>query len=456
MDKLALLRDTLSFGPSDPGGVVKRTSVGVLALFVGLVVVAPIHAAPKAKTRRISVNSQGGQVAGDAYIYKRSISQNGRFVAFETDQKLVATDDNSMIFDIYVRNRKSGKTRIVSVPDGGKTGGNIAFAPEISANGRLVVFEAGGDTLVPSDDNNTTDVFVHDRRSGKTKRVSISSSETQADDGGMQASISPNGRYVAFASLSDDLVPSDANGLVDIFVRDRKKQTTTRVSVDSSGSESNGTSERPSVADNGNVVFSSGADNLVADDSNGTYDVFVHNLKTGETTLASISSSGVHGDQASHNAAISRDGSVVTFMSTTAFAPGTGGVYEEIWVRTLTGGKTRLVTRGVGGAPSDNGSAVYGGALSYNGRYVAFSSFATNLVGGDDNGVADMYWYDRKTKKMKLVSRTFDGSDLDSGAAEGAISGDGRYVAFDTYASNVLDGELVNNTVFFRGPLHNN
>ncbi|MPZ67956.1 MAG: hypothetical protein GEU71_00305 [Actinobacteria bacterium] len=395
-------------------------------------------------------------MAGDAYAWKRSVSQNGKFVAFETEQKLVATDDNSMIFDIYVRNRKSGKTRIVSVPDGGNTGGNFAFGPEISANGRLVVFEASSDTLVPFDDNNTVDVFVHDRRSGKTKRVSISSSETQADDGGMQASISPNGRYVAFASLSDDLVPNDANGLVDIFVRDRKKQTTTRVSVDSSGLESNGSSEVPSVADTGHVVFSSGADNLVADDSNSTYDVFVHNLKTGETTLASISTSGVHGDQTSHHAAISRDGSVVTFMSATTFAPGTSGVYEEIWVRSMTGGKTRLITKGVGGAPSDNSSAAYAGALSYNGRYVTFSSFATNLVQGDDNGVADMYWYDRKTKKMKLVSRTFDGSDLDSGAPEGTISGDGRFVAFDTFASNVLDDELGNNsTVFFRGPLHN-
>lgn len=433
-----------------------RTRVGVLALLIGLTVIAPTHAAgPKAKTKRISITSGEQQRPGDAYIWQRSLSQNGRFVAFESDQKLVATDDSSTISDIYVRNRKTGKTQIVSVPSDTKEGGGSASTPGISADGRFVVFEGGSETLVPSDSNNAVDVFVHDRKTGKTKRVSLSSSGTQADDGGFQPSISPNGRYVAFTSVSDDLVTGDTNGLTDIFLHDRETGKTKRVSVDSSGAESNGSSERPSVADDGTVAFSSGADNLVAGDINGSYDVFVHDLKSKETVLASVTTSGVHGLTTSDSAAISRNGNVVAFKSTTMFDAGTSGLYEEIWVHFMSGGKTKLITKGMGGAPSDGSSSMHGGALSYNGRYVAFTSYATNLVAGDTNGLSDMFWYDRKTGKMKRISVTFDGSQLDQGVLEGAVSGDGRYVAFDTAATNVLGNELGNdNTVFIRGPLH--
>lgn len=340
----------------------KRTPVGVLALLlIGPIAVVPIHAAPKAKTRRISVNTQGQQIDGDAWLRKRSVSQNGRFVAFETDQRLVTSDDATMITDIYVRDRKTGKTRIVSIPEGNNVGGASAFAPEISADGDLVVFEAGSETLVPFDDNNSVDVFVRNRKTGKTLRVSVSSSETQADDGGFQPSISPNGRYVAFTSVSDDLVANDNNGLTDIFVRDRKKETTTRVSVDSSGVESNGSSERPSVADDGTVAFASGADNLVPDDMNGVYDIFVHDFKSKETTMVSVATSGVQGGNSSVNPAISRSGAIVAFLSSSSFVPGTSGVYDEVWVHLVSTGKTRLITKGPGGAPSDNSSSMYGG-----------------------------------------------------------------------------------------------
>lgn len=153
-----------------------RTRVGVLALLIGLTVIAPTHAAgPKAKTKRISITSGEQQRAGDAYIWKRSMSQNGRFVAFESDQKLVATDDSSTISDIYVRNRKTGKTQIVSVPSGTKEGGGSAFAPEISADGRFVVFEGGSETLVPFDSNNAVDVF---RPRGSTRVTPSTRSQT--------------------------------------------------------------------------------------------------------------------------------------------------------------------------------------------------------------------------------------------------------------------------------------
>lgn len=435
-----------------------RTRTGVLALLIGLTVVVPAQtASAKAKTRRISVNSQGQQVAGDAYLWKRSISKSGRYVVFETNQMLVPTDDAVTISDVYLRDRKTGKTKIISVAEGSKVGGNAAFAPAISADGRLVVFEASGDSLVPGDTNGTTDVFVRDRKTGKVRRVNVSSSGAQADDGGVQPSISPNGRYVAFSSVSGDLVLGDNNGLSDIFVRDRKEKKTRRVSVASNGAEANGSSDRPSVADNGTVAFASGADNLVPGDSNNTYDVFVHKLKKKKTKRVSVASNGAQGDNLSDSAAISRDGNVVSFQSASIFKPVASGVYREIWVHVVSSGKTSLITKGVGGTPSDNGSTAYQGALSYNGRYVAFSSFAGNLVPGDDNGVADMFWYDRKSKKMKLVSRTFDGSDLDAGAPEGSISGDGRFVAFDSNATNVLPDELSSDsTVFFRGALHNN
>jgi Tol biopolymer transport system component len=149
--------------------------------------------------------------------------------------------------------------------------------PSISADGRYVVFQSFATGLVPGDTNKEPDIFVHDRQTGVTERVSISSSGAQANSQSNLASISGDGRYVAFSSYASNLVPNDTNYRQDIFVHDRVTGVTERVSVPSGRRQANGASVGPSISVDGRfVVFSSSASNLATNDNNGLYDVFIH------------------------------------------------------------------------------------------------------------------------------------------------------------------------------------
>jgi len=183
-----------------------------------------------------------------------------------------------------------GDTTIVSVDSSGAQSNNYSRFPSISADGRYVAFESEASNLVAGDTNGGGDVFVHDRQTGATTRVSVSSSGEQANDSSGAAAISGDGRYVAFYSYASNLVAGDTNGMIDTFVHDRQTGTTTRVSVDSSGAEANGNSDdnyfAVSISGDGRfVAFMSEASNLVAGDTNGAIDIFVHDGQTGVTRL---------------------------------------------------------------------------------------------------------------------------------------------------------------------------
>lgn len=180
---------------------------------------------------------------------------------------------------------------IVSVDSSGSQGNNTSQWGAISADGRYVAFESTAYNLVTGDNNGFQDVFVHDRQTKVTERVSVSSSESEGSAASWNSSISSDGRYVAFLSEADDLVDGDNNGSVDVFVRDRQEDVTERVSVSSTEIEGNADCLwRPSISADGNyVAFTSVADNLVAGDGNSTSDIFVRdrgrNNRTGEREL---------------------------------------------------------------------------------------------------------------------------------------------------------------------------
>jgi Tol biopolymer transport system component len=146
-----------------------------------------------------------------------------------------------------------------------------------------VVFRSEAENLVFGDTNNVSDVFVHDRKTGTTELVSVTSSETQGNGPSyvVNNSISINGRYVVFASDADNLVPADTNGVSDIFVRDRKKGTTKRISVANNGTQGNQQSAYGAVISYGGryVAFESDANNLVSGDTNNSTDVFVNDRR---------------------------------------------------------------------------------------------------------------------------------------------------------------------------------
>jgi hypothetical protein len=208
-------------------------------------------------------------------------------------------------------------TTRLSVDSNGAEGiGGDSNTPSISADGFYVAFTSNTNNLVAGDTNDTWDIFVHDMTTGATKRVSVDSSGAEGNAGSYNQSISADGRYVAFDSGASNLVSGDTNGVGDIFLRDTMTNTTTRVSLDSSGIQGNSTSDRTSISSDGHyVAFRSNASNLVVGDTNGKWDIFVRDTWANTTTRVSLHSSGAQGNAGSDYPSISADGSFVTFDS---------------------------------------------------------------------------------------------------------------------------------------------
>ena len=245
----------------------------VLTLAVALAATSP-GLVGSAKTKRVSLSSAGAE--GNRGSSFPSISADGHFVAFESSASNLVGGDTNDFGDVFVRNRWSGKTKRVSVSSAGAQGNLGSARASISAGGRFVAFEAAAWNLVGGDTNGESDVFVRDRRTGKTRRVSVSSAGAEGNGGSSRASISADGRFVAFYSFASNLVGGDTNGSFDVFVRNRWTGKTKRVSVSSAGAEGNNDSFSPSISADGRfVAFHSFASNLVGGDTNGFGDVFV-------------------------------------------------------------------------------------------------------------------------------------------------------------------------------------
>jgi Tol biopolymer transport system component len=285
------------------------------------------------------------------------------------------------------------------------------------------------------------DVFVHDRLTGETVRVSVASDGTQGNDVSWQPSISADGRFVAFASRASNLVSGDTNGTWDVFVRDRLTGQTTRVSVASDGKEGNAFSFLPLISADGRfVAFTSEASNLVPGDTNHHWDVFVHDRLTGQTTMVSVASDGTPGNGASGGTSISGDGRFVAFSSSASnLAPGdTNGVIDVFVHDRLTGQTTRVsvASDGTQGNASNDG-----GVLSGDGRFVVFFSASSNLAPGDTNAAMDVFLHDRQTGQTTRVSVASDGAQGNADSSGAAISADGRFVVFTSEASNLVPGD---------------
>ena len=317
----------------------------------------------------------------------------------------------------------------------------------ISADGRFVAFYSIAANLVPHDANGGIgDIFVRDRKFKKTTLVNVNAAGEQAngDIGSPQVAISAHGRFVAFSSNASNLVAGDTNGRYDVFVHDRDTGENTRASVDSAGLQSNGTSYVLGLSSTGRfVLFGSYADNLVRADTNLKVDVFVHDRQYRRTKRVSVATSGIQGDGDSDFAAISADGRFVAFHSyATNLVAGETNDTVNVFVHDRQTGATDSIN-GESDAIDGNGLAGLP-AISADGRFVAFASDSTNLVPGDVNGHLDVFVYDRKTAKNQLVSIASDdsqGNGDTSGSYAPSLSVNGRFVAFTASASNLVSND---------------
>lgn len=437
---------------------------------------------PEGVTHLVSASRRGEP--GDAASNSASISGDGRFVAFESNaENLVSSktyegEDISSGdlsgYDVFVADRARHTLQAVSVaPSGGPANGEsgVAF---MSGNGRYVAFESLASNLVKGDTNGAADVFVRDLVTHRTELVSVTSSGAQQqldpvaklEDPSrlgcscyMFPTLSYDGRYVAFSSSASNLVAGDHNNAVDVFVRDRKKGRTERVSVDSSGREQetnagdsseNARFLNPSISGDGRFVsFRSSAGNLARDDNNRSYDMFVHDrvTRTTERITSAPGPANVEDDDQPYyvqpdpgvSKALSFDGRYVAFSASPL--PTVGPSEVHIFVYDRKTGRTKQVDVSSSGQRGEYGpgDSARSPAVSADGRYVAFLSAASNLVAGDENGATDVFVHDQKTAttiRLTGAPAAGEGPCEDCGSSRPSISADGSIVAFESTLVN--------------------
>lgn len=387
----------------------------------------------------VSVSSGGTQ--GNSASDLPSISADGHSIAFRSMASNLVSGDINGWHDIFVHNMETGLTTQVSVASDGTPGNDISYNSSLSGDGRYVAFNSLSSNLVSGDTNGCGDVFVHDMVTGETKRISVSTGGFESNRSSYAPSISADGRFVAFQSEADNLVAGDTNGCGDAFVHDMETGETRRISVASDGTQANSNAIiYNALSRNGRyTVFQSGATNLVSGDINGCIDIFIYDWETGETRLVSVASDGTQGNNMSRLPSISGNGRYVTFVSyADNLVEGDMNGQGDVFVHDLQTGKTILASVATDGTQGDNYSDQP--ALSEDGRFVTFQSKATNLV-DEAVGYIDVYVHDMLTGETRLVSKTIGDHQGEENSNYPAISGDGRFIAFHAITDNIVAGD---------------
>ncbi len=424
-----------------------RTSAGVATAILAVVLTAAVPlassvAAGGPATSRVSLASDGSQ--GDLMSFGAAISADGRYVGFTSRADNLVPGDTNGGFDVFLHDRVTGSTTRVNVSSGGaQTSGDTNSPIFLSADGRYLAFESPADTLVAGDTNGTLDVFVHDRVTGDTTRESLASNGLQGNGFSSVSDISADGRYVVFESGADNLVPGDT-GNVDIFVRDRVAGTTSLVSQSAGGGPANNGSFAAAISADGRFVsFTSTATNLVPSDTNGRSDVFVRDRVSDTTTRVSVANDGT---QANGNSAdppvISADGRYVVFRSEATNLTADRST-DTLYVRDRTLGSTTHVAIPPGGGLVEP-PPLRVSAISADGRFVAYSAYTDPPSADGDTypGQVEAFVVDRLTSTATRVGTRIDGSPpTDNSDAHRGLSADGRYVAFSSGDAGTVTGD---------------
>jgi Tol biopolymer transport system component len=342
-----------------------------------------------ARTSRVSVSSTA--LESDGPSEKPSLSADGRVVAFPSSATNLVTGDRNGFQDVFVRDLAAETT--VRLRAGWQEPDGRSLASLVSADGNAVVFSSEASNLVPGDRNGALDVFLADTAGSRITRVSVGSNG-EAADRSEASSVDAHGRVVGFRSYAANLVADDWNGLADVFVHDARAALTERVNVSTVGVEADAVTFRGMLSGDGRFVgFRSRARDLVPADTNDALDVFVHDRLTGETRRVSVSGEGAQADATG----VDRPSRWSMFMSRPF--------------------------------------------LSADGRYAAFTSRAPNLVADDRNGRADVFVHDLWTKRTIRVSLTANGTEANGDSFVSGISADGRTIAFTSLADDIVAGD---------------
>jgi Tol biopolymer transport system component len=391
--------------------------------------------------------SQFGALGNGASITP-VLSSDGRYVAFQSEASNLVQRDHNGVSDVFVKDRYTGRVDRVSSASDGREGDGASYDPPgVSADARFVAFVSSATNLVPGDANGVDDVFIKDRRTGKLTMVSSTVDGTSGNAASYGSpSISANGRFVAFRSDASNLVPNDTNKVADVFVKDVRTGAIERASTAADGTQGDKLVVHGTAisADGRYVVFPSSATNLVPGDTNASVDMFVKDRQTGAIIRANTSATGAQTTSYTLMPTITADGTKVAFVAWgDTLIPGDTEDTPDAFVKDLRTGAITRVNTSSDGTVSE--SEPYAPVISADGRWIAFSSLASNLVRHDTNNVDDVFVKNLGTGETRRSSVSLFGQQGDSFSTTPSISADGRVVAFSSYASNLVpcDGNEV-------------
>jgi Tol biopolymer transport system component len=333
----------------------------------------------------------------------------------------------------------------VSLAGDGTEGNGSSSFPSISRDGHYVTFSTLATNLIANDTNGLADVLVRDNRTRTVERISVNTAGEEADGESYQSSMSGDGRYVAFTSLASNLVSDDSNSFLDVFLRDRMLGVTSRLNVDDAGRESNAfssTSAQSISADGSRVVFQSFASNLIVDDTNNVDDVFLRDVGAGTTTRVSVGRDGQEANGPSYVPTISEDGRYISFSSRASnlVADDTNDIADVFVYDTVMHSTVRANVDTAGLQETTSGlPTIPASAVSAGGQFVVFEAFGSNLVSNDTNDSVDVFLRDfaAGTTERVSVART----EGNRHSFSPSISANGCHVAFTSLASNLATND---------------
>ncbi|MDQ1655738.1 MAG: hypothetical protein QOD41_821, partial [Cryptosporangiaceae bacterium] len=381
----------------------------------------------------------GAQAQGSSAGF--AVSADGRYAVFESEAANLVPGDTNGVADVFARDRETGRTTMLSLAAGGLPANGSSRAPEISADGGTALFVSDASYLVPGDGNGAADAFTVATDAGGAPHA-----VPQANGGATEVALSPGGHRIAFTSRADNLVGGDTNRIPDVFLHDRPTATFSRSSVSATGAQLVGPDSPrgfgPSLSDNAVVAFSTDAGapaphpgSSVPHDGGGS-DAFARDVIRRTTVRASVPGGG---DSYTGLGSISADGRYLAFWSSSPkLVPGDTNGQDDVFVRDLALRRTVRASLTNGGAQATGGRSS-APALSADGRYVVFVSAAANLVPADTNGQDDVFRRDlRAGTTIRVAAARADGP-----SSEPVISADGRYIAFTSTATNLVTTSIV-------------
>lgn len=347
---------------------------------------------------------------------------------------------------VFARDAANTSTSQLSVTGGVTPFAAPQFSHDISRDGRFCVLESSDPSIVPGDTNGASDVFLLDRNTGTWQRVSVSSAGVEGNAAStlsIGGSVAEGGRFVAFISVASNFAAGDVLNTRDAFVHDTQTGVTECVSMLPSGVPAGASDEVAISADGRMVAFVSSANGIVVDDLNNSRNLFVRDRQLGVTRLIDRTMAGTPATGFSQRPALSGDGRFVAFTSASSqLVPGDVGAMLDVFCADLvtnTIERVSVSSSGVGG--NQYSLADTGGLISFNGRFIAFSSGATNLVSGDTNGVQDAFLRDRWLGTTQRVSLTSLGAQAMHLSYADSVSDDGRRVAFSGSGDSFTPGD---------------